>query len=82
MYFSQNGSYLNGFNENATLLFEAGKTYRLRIVNTAAFSMFYFWIDGADLTDLLLPGHTCELGGKYLDAVGRTSPLLFRRTHI
>jgi iron transport multicopper oxidase len=38
-----------GFNENATLPFEPGKTYRLRIVNTSAFSMFYFWIDGHDM---------------------------------
>ncbi|KAN0107686.1 Fet3 protein [Russula decolorans] len=63
IYFAQNGSYLGpisgtkpssvtshvGFNENATLPFEPGKTYRLRIVNTSAFSMFYFWIDGHDM---------------------------------
>lgn len=28
-----NGKYLPGFNENATIPFEAGKTYRLRIIN-------------------------------------------------
>ena len=63
MYFVQNGSYLSpipgktpssvtshvGFNENATLPFEPGKTYRLRIVNTSAFSMFYFWVDGHEM---------------------------------
>ena len=38
-----------GFNENATLPFEPGKTYRLRIVNTAAFAMFAFWIDGHEM---------------------------------
>ncbi|KAH8110260.1 Fet3 protein [Phellopilus nigrolimitatus] len=46
IYFAQNGTYLNGYGGNATLPFEPGKTYRLRVVNTAAFSMFYFWIDG------------------------------------
>jgi FtsP/CotA-like multicopper oxidase with cupredoxin domain len=63
IYFAQNGSYLGpvsgtspssvtshvGFNENATLPFEPGKTYRLRIVNTSAFAAFFFWIDGHDM---------------------------------
>ncbi|KAF8588813.1 multicopper oxidase [Ramaria rubella] len=61
IYFTHNGTYLPptpgtisspstvGFNENATLPFEPGKTYRLRIVNTSGFSMFYFWIDGHDM---------------------------------
>ncbi|EMD34889.1 Fet3 iron oxidase [Gelatoporia subvermispora B] len=63
MYFAQNGTYLApiagtnppgssnfvGFNENATLPFQPGKTYRLRIINASAFSAFYFWIDGHDM---------------------------------
>ena len=49
MYFAQNESYLPGFNEDAILSFEPGKTYRLRIINTAAFAMFYFWIDGHEM---------------------------------
>lgn len=63
IYFAQNSSYLPpiagsspapvtsavGFNENATLPFVPGRTYRLRIINTAAFSAFYFWIDGHDM---------------------------------
>lgn len=63
IYFSQNGSYLPpisgshpspvtsavGFNENSTLPFEPGKTYRLRIINTGAFAGFYFWIDGHEM---------------------------------
>ncbi|EPS97022.1 hypothetical protein FOMPIDRAFT_160144 [Fomitopsis schrenkii] len=63
MYFSQNGQYLppkegtqtagaawaTGFNENATISFEPGKTYRLRLINSAAFAGFYFWIDGHDM---------------------------------
>ncbi|KAF8804678.1 ferroxidase [Phlegmacium glaucopus] len=35
-----------GFNQNATLHFVPGKTYRLRIVNTSAFASFFFRIDG------------------------------------
>lgn len=61
MYFGQNGSYFGpipgtttsgsavGFNENTTLPFQPGKTYRLRIINTSAFAAFYFWIDGHDM---------------------------------
>ncbi|KAF8480361.1 Fet3 protein [Russula ochroleuca] len=74
MYFAQNGSYLSpisgktpssvtshvGFNENATLPFEPGKTYRLRIVNTSAFSMFYFWIDGHDMRIIEADGTDVE----------------------
>lgn len=60
IYFAKNGSYLGpksgtspaavtsavGFNENATLPFVPGKTYRLRIINMSALSAFFFWIDG------------------------------------
>lgn len=63
MYFTQDATYLSpmpgknpasvtshvGFNENATLPFEPGKTYRLRIVNVGAFTAFYFWIDGHEM---------------------------------
>lgn len=63
IYFAQNQSYLGpisgkspapvtsavGFNENATLPFVPGKTYRLRIINMSALSAFYFWIDGHDM---------------------------------
>ncbi|SGY78825.1 BQ5605_C008g04964 [Microbotryum silenes-dioicae] len=41
----RNGNYLSGFNENVTIPFEAGKTYRLRFINAGAFAMFNFWID-------------------------------------
>ncbi|KAH9958044.1 ferroxidase [Russula dissimulans] len=64
IYFAQNDSYLGpiagtnpspvtsqvGFNENATLPFEPGKTYRLRIINMSAFTAFFFWIDGHNMT--------------------------------
>ena len=70
IYFAQNGTYLGpisgtnpspvtshvGFNENATLPFEPGKTYRLRIVNTSAFSAFFFWIDGHDMRIIEVDG--------------------------
>ena len=60
IYFAQNSSYLPpvagssttsavGFNENATISFVPGRTYRLRIINTAAFISFYFWIDGHEM---------------------------------
>ncbi len=70
IYFAQNGTYLGpisgtnpssvtshvGFNENATLPFEPGKTYRLRIVNTSAFAAFFFWIDGHDMRIIEVDG--------------------------
>ncbi|KAF8838947.1 Fet3 protein [Paxillus ammoniavirescens] len=63
IYFAQNSTYLPpisgrspspvtsavGFNENSTLPFVPGRTYRLRIINTSAFSAFFFWIDGHDM---------------------------------
>lgn len=70
VYFAQNASYLPpisgtspslvtsavGFNENATLPFVPGKTYRVRIVNTSAFAAFYFWIDGHDMRIIEVDG--------------------------
>lgn len=70
MYFAQNGTYLGpiagtnpdpvtakvGFNENATLPFQPGKTYRLRIVNTSAFAAFFFWIDGHEMRIIEVDG--------------------------
>lgn len=56
VYYAHDSKYLSGYNENATIPFEAGKTYRLRIINTATYAMFMFWIDGHDmrLVSLLL----------------------------
>ncbi|KAI0252945.1 ferroxidase [Lactifluus subvellereus] len=70
MYFTQKDSYLGpmpgknpasvtsrvGFNENATLPFEPGKTYRLRIVNVGAFAAFFFWIDGHEMRVIEVDG--------------------------
>ena len=41
--------YLDGFNNNVSLKFEPGKTYRLRFINMAAFSPFYIWMEGHDM---------------------------------
>ncbi|KAF5360236.1 hypothetical protein D9757_012888 [Collybiopsis confluens] len=74
IYFAQTGSYLGpisgtnpssvtsavGFNDNATLPFQPSKTYRLRIINTSAFGMFYFWIDGHDMRIIEVDGTDTE----------------------
>ncbi|PPQ74774.1 hypothetical protein CVT24_003198 [Panaeolus cyanescens] len=76
IYFAQNASYLPpiassrptlspvtnavGFNENATLPFLPGKTYRLRIVNTSAFAAFFFWIDGHEMRIIEVDGTDVE----------------------
>lgn len=47
-----NGSaaaYLPGFNENVTVAFVPGRTYRFRIINMSALAMFHFYIDGHDM---------------------------------
>ena len=68
IYFAQNASYLGplagtstsgstvGFNENTTLPFVPGKTYRLRIINTSAFAAFFFWIDGHEMSIIEVDG--------------------------
>lgn len=67
IYFAKNGTYLGpvkgttgttgvGFNENSTIPFEAGKTYRLRLVNAAAFAGFFFWIDGHEMRMIEVDG--------------------------
>ncbi|KAF8886132.1 ferroxidase [Infundibulicybe gibba] len=74
IYFAQNASYLPpkagsspspttsavGFNENATIPFVPGKTYRLRVINTSAFSAFFFWIDGHDMRIIEVDGTDVE----------------------
>jgi len=54
IYAAQNGTYLPSnenvqFNGNLTIPFEAGKTYRLRVLNTGVFAMSFFWIDGHEM---------------------------------
>ncbi|KAI7896214.1 multicopper oxidase-domain-containing protein [Mucor mucedo] len=43
-------------NVNDTLSFEAGKTYRLRLINMSGFSMFFFSIDGHDMDIIEVDG--------------------------
>jgi iron transport multicopper oxidase len=78
IYFNQNASYFGhipgtstlgstvGFNENTTLPFEPGKTYRLRIINTSAFAAFIFWIDGHEMTIIEVDG----VSPKYMSTPG------------
>ncbi|KAF8180286.1 Fet3 protein [Mycena galopus ATCC 62051] len=69
IYFAHKGNYLGpkagtspksgssvGFNVNATLPFQPGKTYRLRVINTSAFAKFIFWIDGHDMRVIEVDG--------------------------
>ncbi|CAE6417231.1 unnamed protein product [Rhizoctonia solani] len=56
IYFTANGANIPGFNENTTLNFVPGKTYRLRVINTSALAMFYFWIDGHEMRIIEVDG--------------------------
>jgi len=71
IYFAKDGKYLPprpgtsptsavGFNENATLPFQPGKTYRLRIVNTGGFNSLYFWVDGHEMKIIEVDGTDIE----------------------
>lgn len=42
--------------QNGTITFEAGKTYRLRFVNMAAFAMFHVWIEDHDMRVIEVDG--------------------------
>ncbi|GAA5986611.1 hypothetical protein JCM11641_005166 [Rhodosporidiobolus odoratus] len=65
IYAAQNGSYLPSndapeFNTDLSLPFEAGKTYRIRVINTGIFSMLYFWLDGHDMRIIEADGISTE----------------------
>ncbi|KAK4688038.1 iron transport multicopper oxidase, partial [Tremellales sp. Uapishka_1] len=58
IYVAQNASYLNtneeisrgvGVNNDAKLTFEAGKSYRIRVVNMGSLAMFFLHIDQHDM---------------------------------
>ncbi|BGP10757.1 ferroxidase fet3 [Rhodotorula toruloides] len=54
IYAASNGTYLPSnddvkFNGNLSIPFEAGKTYRIRVLNTGIFATTFFWIDGHDM---------------------------------
>jgi len=42
--------------QNGTIQFEAGKTYRLRFINMAAFAMFHIWIEEHDMRVIEVDG--------------------------
>lgn len=46
--------------QNGTIKFEAGKTYRLRFVNVAAFAMFQIWIEDHEMRVIELDGVPTE----------------------
>ncbi|KAF7731926.1 ferroxidase fet3 [Apophysomyces ossiformis] len=66
-------------NANASLSFIPGKTYRLRLINVSAFSMFYFSIDGHELDVIETDGVGIErttVSSVYLSAAQRLSVLV------
>ncbi|KAI9012628.1 Cupredoxin [Phycomyces nitens] len=66
-------------NVNSSLTFVPGKTYRLRLINMSAFSMFYFSIDGHDLDIIETDGIDTQrttVKSVYLTAAQRISVLV------
>jgi len=61
------------FNDDLSIPFEAGKTYRLRIINMGIFSMNYFWIDGHEM-------RVIEADGVRLVPFHRFHPILTDRS--
>lgn len=49
-----------GLNMDTGIPFEAGKTYRLRIINTSAFAQFYIWMDGHQMRVIEADGTDTE----------------------
>lgn len=47
--FAANDTWVDGWNNEASMHFEPGKTYRIRIINMASLSMFHVWMDGHDM---------------------------------
>lgn len=60
MQITHKGQYLPGFTENSTIPFEAGKLYRLRLINMSALAMFRFWIDGHQMEVIEVDGVDTE----------------------
>ena len=57
---NQTAKTLKGMNENAALPFEPGKTYRLRLINMSAASVFDFWLEGHDMEVIEVDGVDVE----------------------
>jgi iron transport multicopper oxidase len=65
--------------QNSTIEFEAGKTYRLRFVNVAAFAMFHVWIEDHEMRVIELDGVDTEpftVSGIQLTTAQRVSVLV------
>ncbi|MBW0499229.1 hypothetical protein O181_038944 [Austropuccinia psidii MF-1] len=60
IYIAQNNTYRPNFNENATIPFTPGKTYRLRVLNIGALGMFYFKIGGHQMSVIEVDGTDVE----------------------
>lgn len=65
----QSGFMMNSVNDS--LSFEPGKTYRLRLINTSGFSMFFFSIDNHTLDIIEIDGIDVER--KTVDSVSLTA---------
>ncbi|CAD6939519.1 unnamed protein product, partial [Tilletia caries] len=55
-----NAPILPGFNENVTIPFVPGKTYRIRVINMAALAMFHLWIEGHEMRIIEVDGTDTE----------------------
>lgn len=69
IYVLHNGTYFpsaeainsgEACNDNATIVFEAGKTYRIRVINMAALSMFYVAFDQHQMQVIEMDGVDTE----------------------
>ncbi|KAJ2802108.1 ferroxidase fet3 [Coemansia guatemalensis] len=75
------GALINGVGgkQTAKLAFEAGKTYRLRIINMSALATFHFSIEGHQMRVVEVDGvdtEAAEVGNVRLAAAQRTSVLV------
>lgn len=73
----QSGFLFNNINDSLT--FEPGKTYRLRLINMAGFSMFYFSIDGHSMDIIEVDGVAVQrqtVQSVYLTTAQRISVLV------
>lgn len=69
IYVLHNGTYFpsaeaissgEASNDNATMVFEAGKTYRIRVINMAALAMFYVAMDQHQMQIIEMDGVETE----------------------
>jgi len=90
IYFAKDGKYLPpkpgttpssysvtpavGFNENATLPFQPGKTYRLRVINTGALSSLVFWVDGHEMKIIEVDGVRLLFSHVFIDEITLCTP--------